>query len=59
MKYKVDIVETLKRTVCVEADSEDEAQEKVYEEWYRGIHILSADDFKEVDFVVGKVNEKL
>lgn len=49
-KYNVDIVETLKKTVTVEAETQEEAEQLVTDQWYRGEHILEADDFQGVEF---------
>jgi hypothetical protein len=52
--YDVTICETLKRTVQVRANSADEAHDKVERGWKDGIHVLGADDFKEVHFTASK-----
>ena len=49
-KYNVTIVETLKKTVEVEAESPEEANQLVTDEWYSGEHILDADRFDGVEF---------
>lgn len=49
-KYKVDITETAKMTVEVEAENREAAEEMVTESWYRGEYILDADNFVEADF---------
>ena len=49
-KFNVDIVETLKKTVTVEAETQEEAEQLVTDQWYRGEHILEADDFQGVEF---------
>ena len=49
-KYRVTITETLKRTVDVTADSKVAAEQIVGDEWSRGKHILTADDFIGVEF---------
>lgn len=48
--YKIRINEILSRQVCVEAQSLDDALDKVREEYDAGNIILSADDFISVDF---------
>lgn len=48
--YTVTITETLRKTVTVDATSLCEAEEKVTEEYYDELHILTADDFSDVDF---------
>lgn len=49
-KFNVTITETLKKTVEVEAESQDEAEQLVNDSWYRGEHILDADNFEGVVF---------
>lgn len=50
MKYKVDILETLKKTVSVEADSPSEAREIVMGNYFDAEYILTGDDFYDVEF---------
>lgn len=50
--YKVEITETLRRTVNVEAHDYDEALSKVREVWRRSEYVLSTDDFLEAGFEV-------
>lgn len=49
-KFNVTITETLKKTVEVDAESQDEAEQIVNDSWYRGEHILDADNFDGVVF---------
>lgn len=49
-KFEVTITETLKKKVEVEAETEEEAKQIVTDDWYKGEHILDADNFTEVDF---------
>lgn len=59
-KFDVTITETLKKTVEVEAESLEEAEQKVNDEWRRGEHILYAENFTEVNFEAEeKQSEKL
>lgn len=44
MKYAVKMIETLTRTVIVEADNYLEAKEKVFDSYYRGWLQLHADN---------------
>ena len=53
--YKVEITETLRRTVNVEARDYDEAINKVREAWRRSEYVLDADDFLEAGFEVVSV----
>ncbi len=54
------ITETLKMNVEVEAESPEEAEQSVSDQWYKGEHILDADNFVEVDFSAKeKVPEKI
>lgn len=55
-KYRVAIIETLRRTVEVEADDPNQAEQIVSDGWHRSEYILGAEDFAEVEFeaVVGE-----
>ena len=48
--YTVEITETLRRTINVEARDYDEAINKVREAWRRSEIVLDADDFLEAGF---------
>lgn len=50
MLSEVTITETLKKKVEVEAETQEEAEQIVTDEWYKGDHILDADNFTEVVF---------
>ena len=50
--FQVEIVETLARTINIEANTEDEAHAIVKQRYRNCEIILSADDFADVDFVV-------
>lgn len=63
LRFKVTITETLKRTVEVEADDQQEAEQMVSDDWHGNKYILDADDFIGVDFeavlvVCGSVPER-
>lgn len=49
-EYDVTIIETLKKTVTVEAESQWEAEQLVNDRWHNSEYILDADDFQEVQF---------
>ena len=49
-KFRVTITETLKRTVEVEADDPDQAEQMVSDGWHCSKYILGADDFAGVEF---------
>jgi len=49
-EYDVTIIETLKKTVTVEAESQDEAEQIVSDNWHNSEYILDADDFVSVEF---------
>ena len=49
-KFEVTITETLKKKVEVEAETQEEAEQIVTDEWYKGDYILDADNFTEVVF---------
>ena len=53
--YNVEITETLRRTVTVEARDYDEAIDKVRNAWRRSEYVLDADDFLEAGFEFGGV----
>ena len=44
MKYAIRVTEILTRTVIVEADTYDEAEDKVADAYYKGILLLHADN---------------
>ena len=50
--YEVTITETLQKTVTVEADSREETERQVEENWNNSKYILDADSFVGVDFAV-------
>ena len=52
MKYKVNVEELLSRIVEVEADSENEAEDKVREMYMNEDIVLDASDFKSVEYFV-------
>lgn len=52
MKYKVNVEELLSRIMEVEADSEDEAEDKVREMYMNEDIVLDASDFKSVEYFV-------
>jgi hypothetical protein len=52
--FDVTICETLKRTVQVKANNEDEAHQKVEDGWKNELHVLGPDDFEEVYFTASE-----
>ena len=52
MKYKVNVEELLSRIVEVEADSDEEAEEKVREMYMNEDIVLDASDFQSVKYFV-------
>lgn len=52
MKYKVNVEELLSRIVEVEADSDEEAEEKVREMYMNEDIVLDASDFQSVEYFV-------
>lgn len=52
MKYSVTIEETLSRTIDIEAESKQEAIDKVKKQYNNESIVLDADDFSEVVFGV-------
>lgn len=49
-EFDVTITETLKKTVTVKADSLEEAEQLVSDQWNNSEHILGAEDFTGTDF---------
>lgn len=49
-EYKVTITETLKKTVTVEAENREAAEQLVNDAWRRAEYILDAEDFEGVEF---------
>lgn len=45
MKYKIEILETLRRVVEMDAKNEEEAMDKVGRMYYNSDIVLGADDF--------------
>ena len=54
MKYTVEILETLVRNVTLEADSEQEAIEKVKQSYADGLEVLDWQDCIGADFKIAK-----
>jgi hypothetical protein len=52
--YSATITETLSRTVSVKANSVEEAQARIEKEWKNEVHVLGAEDFKDVHFTVSE-----
>lgn len=49
-KYKIPIIETLRRDVIIEAEDRDEAYEILSAKYYSGEIVLVAEDFYGSDF---------
>lgn len=54
MKYRVEIIETLSRTIEIEAKSEENAVEKVRRKYQNCDIILEASDYQETEISVKK-----
>lgn len=52
MKYKINVEEILSRIIEVEADNEDEAEEKVKKMYREQEIVLDAEDFQEIGFYI-------
>lgn len=52
MKYKVNVEELLSRIIEVEADSDEEAEEKVREMYRNEEIVFDASDFQSVEYFV-------
>lgn len=48
--HEVSITETLKRVVKVSAKTKEDAEIIAEDEWYKGKHILTEEDFISVEF---------
>ena len=57
--YYVTITETLRMKLNIEADSMEEAIEKVKDGWRSGEYILDADHFEDVDFDAEDISPKV
>lgn len=57
-RYEVTITETLKRTVTVEAESRDEAEQIISDQWRAEQHVLTADDFTGAVFEAVEAGEE-
>ncbi len=44
-EFDITITETLEKVVTVKANSQEEAEDLVHDQWTQGIHVLSADNF--------------
>lgn len=56
-EFDIKIKETLEKTVTVEAENRQDAEEMVRQAYFDGEHILDADNFLEVDFSVDAERE--
>ena len=54
MEWRVEITETLQRTVCIAADSREEAMKRATEMYRHGDVVLSCSDFVGTAFDVRK-----
>lgn len=45
IEFDITITETLEKVVTVKADSQEEAEDLVHDQWTQGIHVLDADNF--------------
>ena len=52
MEYNVEIVETLSRTIAVNADNAAEAESKAREKYSNSEVVLSGDAYVSADFIV-------
>lgn len=44
-EFDITITETLEKTIKVKAESQEEAEDLVHDQWTQGIHVLDADNF--------------
>ena len=52
--YAIDVIETLRKRIVVEAATEDAAYQQVVDRYYNGDIVLMADDYLETNFEVDK-----
>ena len=58
-EYDITIRETLEMTVTVEAESREEARQKVADNWKNGEYILDAESFKDVEsYPRGRIRDR-
>lgn len=58
MKFDVKVIETLEKTVIIDANDEDEAERIAIRRWLDELIVLTADDFERVNFEVKERNKK-
>lgn len=58
MKYKISIVEVLKKDIIVDSENEQKAKEQIESEYKNGKHILNETDLFRVDFLSNGLSEK-
>ena len=56
-EFDINITETLEKTVTVEAENREEAEEKVQQAYYNSEYILDSENFTGVKFAVGEERE--
>ena len=56
-EFEVEITETYQKTITTVADTKEEAEAIVKEQWRKGIQVLDVEDFIEIKF--STVNEKV
>lgn len=52
--YAIEVIETLRKRIVVEAATEDAAYQQVADRYYNGDIVLTADDYLETNFEVDK-----
>lgn len=52
--YAIEVIETLRKRIVVEAATEDAAYQQVVDRYYNGDIVLTADDYLETNFEVDK-----
>ena len=57
-KFKVTMIETLKKTVEVEAEYREQAEQIVADRWANGQYILDADNFTGIEFETTCIGEQ-
>ena len=51
-EFEVEITETYQKTITTVADTKEEAEAIVKEQWRKGIQVLDVEDFIEIKFSI-------
>lgn len=59
MEFKVTITETLKRTIFIDAETAEKAEWIAQEQYWRGDHVLTSEDYESTTFEADNENAVL